>query len=171
MDLVFQTPRLLLRRFTLEDAPLVLELNSDPEILKYLHEPKIENLQHAEDVLTGIILPQYKNNLGRWAIHIKENNEFIGWCGLKHRPEINETDLGYRFKKSCWGKGYATEAAKHSLYYGFEKLNIPVITGRAHIENVASLKVLEKIGMQFIKEEVVDNCPVKTYILRNPLVV
>ena len=166
MHIIFETPRLILRRFTEADAPLVLELNSDPIVLKYLHEPILKDEDHAREIIRTIILPQYENNLGRWAMHTKENNEFIGWCGLKNRPEINEIDLGYRLKPTAWGKKYATEAAAHTLKYGFEELNLNEITGRAHIENIASLKVLEKIGMKFIREEIVDDCPVKTYTMR-----
>ncbi len=66
-----------------------------------------------------------------------------------------------------WGNGYAFEAAKHTVDYGFNQLHLKTIVGRAHIENIASLKILEKIGMQFIKEEVVDNCPVKTFSITN----
>jgi ribosomal-protein-alanine N-acetyltransferase len=165
MHIVFETPRLLLRQFTEEDAPLILQLNSDPEIVKYVHEPVLTNEEQAKKILLDIILPQYKNNLGRWAIHTKSSNEFIGWCGLKYRLELNEIDLGYRLKKDAWGKGYATEAAKHTLDHGLNNLNLQLITGRAHIENIASLKVLEKIGMRFISEGIVDDCPVKTYTI------
>jgi RimJ/RimL family protein N-acetyltransferase len=161
--LIFETDRLLAHRFTEADAALVLSLNSDPEILKYIHETPVKDETHAKEILNTIILPQYKNGLGRWAIRLKQNNEFIGWCGLKNYPDLNEIDLGYRFKKSSWGKGYGTEAAKQTLAYGFDHLKLPVITGRAHIENIASLKILEKIGMQFVREEVVDHCLVRTY--------
>jgi ribosomal-protein-alanine N-acetyltransferase len=167
MHIVFETPRLILRRLTEADAPLVLSLNSDPEVLKYLHEPQLKDEAHAAEIIRTIILPQYENNLGRWAMHTKEKNEFIGWCGLKNMPELGEIDLGYRLKPTAWGKKYATEAAAHTIIYGFDKLGLEVITGRAHIENIASLKVLEKIGMTFIREEVVDDCPVKTYEIRN----
>ena len=167
MHFILTTPRLYLRQFTLADAPLLLALNSDPEVLKYLHEIPLKDEAHAIEILTTVILPQYPNNLGRWAVHLNDTNEFIGWCGLKHRPEIDEIDLGYRFMKKYWGNGYAFEAAKHVLDYGFNHLHIKSITGRAHIDNIASLKVLEKIGMQFIKEEIVDSCPVKTYIAVN----
>ncbi|MCP9752860.1 GNAT family N-acetyltransferase [Ferruginibacter sp. HRS2-29] len=163
---ILETPRLLLRRFTEADAPLIFGLNSDPEVLKYLHEFPLIDKKDAERIIRDVILPQYENDLGRWAVILKETNEFIGWCGLKYRPEMNETDLGYRFKKSSWGKGYGTEAAKHTLQYGFDKLKLKEITGRAHIENIGSLKILEKIGMKFIKEEVVDNCPVKTFVAK-----
>jgi len=143
-------------------------LNSDPEVLKYLHEPVVKDETHAVEILRTIILPQYEKDLGRWAIHTKEKNEFIGWCGLKYRPEINEIDLGYRFVKTAWGKGYATEAAGATLDHGFKKLRLPLITGRAHIDNIASIKVLEKIGMQYIGEGIVDDCPVRTYTAANP---
>ncbi len=168
MQIIFETERLFLRRFTETDTGLLLYLNSDPEVLKYLHEPVVKDETHAVEILRTIILPQYEKDLGRWAIHTKEKNEFIGWCGLKYRPEINEIDLGYRFVKTAWGKGYATEAAGATLDHGFKKLRLPLITGRAHIDNIASIKVLEKIGMQYIGEGIVDDCPVRTYTAANP---
>ena len=165
MHIVLQTPRLYLRRFTEADAPLLLQLNSNPEVLKYLHEPLLKTEEQALQVLQNIILPQYKNNLGRWAIHLKSTNEFIGWCGLKYLVDTDEIDLGYRLMQQFWGNGYAFEAAKHTMDYGFNQLHLKTIVGRAHVENTGSLKILQKIGMQFIKEEIVDNCPVKTFIL------
>lgn len=167
MDFIFETARLYLRQFTLDDAGLILALNSDPEVLKYLHEPLLQDEAHATQILKTIILPQYEKKIGRWATFTKDNNEFIGWCGLKYRPELDEIDLGYRFMKKYWGFGYATEAARHTLEYGLQKLHLQTITGRAHIENIASLKILEKIGMQYVSEGIVDDCPVKTYIATN----
>ena len=168
MHIIFQTPRLILSQFTEADAPLILALNSDREIVKYVHEPTLKTVEQAKEIITSIILPQYQNNLGRWAIHTKDNMDFIGWCGLKYRPEINEIDLGYRLIQKAWGKGYATEAAGQTLQYGFKNLQLKLITGRAHIENIASTKVLEKIGMDFIGEGIVDDCPVRTYTKANP---
>lgn len=167
MKIIFETPRLILRQFTEVDAPLILALNSDPDIVKYVHEPILKTQEQAENILKEIILPQYKNNLGRWAIHTKGNMEFIGWCGLKFRPEKDEIDLGYRLVQKAWGKGFATEAAQHSLEHGFKNLQLKLITGRAHIENQGSIKVLEKIGMDFIGEGIVDDCPVRTYTKSN----
>ena len=168
MHIIFETPRLILRQFTKADAPLIFQLNSDPKIVKYVHEPVLEREEQAQIIINNIILPQYKRKLGRWAIHIKDGMEFIGWCGLKYRPELDEIDLGYRLIKKAWGKSYATEAAQNTLDHGFKKLDIRLITGRAHIENIASIKILEKIGMQFIGEGIVDDCLVRTYTLANP---
>lgn len=103
MKVVFETPHLILGQFTEADAPLILQLNSDPEIVKYVHEP-VTSEEQAKKIIVDIILPQYKNNLGRWATYTKSNNEFIGWCGLKYRPELNEIDLGYRLIRSAWEK-------------------------------------------------------------------
>ena len=168
MHTIFETPRLILRRFSAEDAPLIFHLNSDPEVVKYVHERLLQTEEDAKDVIVNIILPQYERNLGRWAMHTKSDNEFIGWCGLKYLPERNEIDLGYRIKKKSWGNGYATEAAIHTLAYGFNTLQLPLIVGKAHVENLASLKILEKIGMKFIREEVEDECPIKVYTIANP---
>jgi RimJ/RimL family protein N-acetyltransferase len=169
MHIILQTPRLILRRFTEADAGLILALSSDPEIVRYVHEPTLKTEEQAKKILADIILPQYKNNLGRWAIHTKDDMDFIGWCGLKYRPELDEIDLGYRLVQKAWGKGIATEAARHALDFGFKNLQLKLITGRAHIKNIASYKVLEKIGMNFIGEGTVDDCPVRTYTKANPL--
>ncbi len=154
---------------TLADAPLILRLNSDPEVLKYLHEPALRDETHATEILEKVILPQYiRFNLGRWAVELKADNTFIGWCGLKNRPEIDEVDLGYRLMQPFWGYGYATEAARHCLHYGFTTARLPVITGRTHTDNTASLAILQKIGMQYIKDEMEDDCPVKIFRAFNP---
>jgi [ribosomal protein S5]-alanine N-acetyltransferase len=170
MNSIIETDRLILRTFTTGDAALIYELNLDPDVTRYTGDP-VKDLDHAQQILEQVILPQYAlYNHGRWAVHVKPDLEFIGWCGLKARPERNEIDLGYRFLKKAWGKGYATEAAWASLNYGFEKLHLPRIVGRAMPQNTASIRVLEKCGMKFIGEEVVDDHPALTYEALYPLI-
>lgn len=174
MNIVIETDRLLLRTFTVEDAPLIYELNLDPEVTRYTGDP-VKDLHQAQQVLEQTILPQYAlYNHGRWAVHVKGPDPvatgFIGWCGLKARPERNEIDLGYRFMQKAWGKGYASEAAWACLEYGFKNLNLQRIVGRAMPQNKASLRVLEKCGMQYIGEEVVDDHPAITYEAIHPLI-
>lgn len=156
MNVIFETERLVFRPFEPGEGQLIYSLNEDPEITRYTGDP-VRDLDHAEEILREVILPQYSlYNHGRWAVHTKPGMEFIGWCGLKYQPELDEIDLGYRFMKQAWGKGYASEAAMASIKYGFEKLGLRRIVGRAMPENIASVKVLEKCGMRFIGEEVVD---------------
>ncbi len=168
MDTIFETPRLLLRKFTPDDANLIYELNKDPDVTRFTHDP-MHDIRQANYVLTKMILPQYElYGYGRWAVHLKHENEFIGWCGLKYRPELDEIDLGFRFKRVSWGKGYATESALATIAHGFNVLKLTRITGHAEPENFASCKVLENCGMQYIGNEEVDGFSVRTYIINNP---
>ena len=170
MNVVIETERLLLRTFTMNDVQLIYDLNSDSNVTRYTHD-LITSREQAKEILEKVILPQYAlYNHGRWAVHTKNDLEFIGWCGLKYRFERNEVDLGYRFKTTAWGKGFATEGAYATLDYGFNKLNIQKIAGRAVPENVGSWRVLEKIGMQFTREELIDGHWARTYMLSHPLI-
>ena len=170
MNVVIETERLVLRLFTEEDAFLIYELNIDPDVIRYTHDGA-GDLEHAKEVLEKTILPQYVLfNFGRWAVHLKPRLEFLGWCGLKYRSQSNEVDLGDRFKKQAWGKGFATEAAFASLRYGFEKLGLKRIVARAEVDNVASCRVLEKCGMLFTGLGEVDGFPVRVYELFSPSV-
>lgn len=175
MNIILETNRLLLRTFTIADADLILQLNLNPEVTRYTGDP-MKDIKHAKEVLEKVILPQYAlYNHGRWAVIVKGApgqgyNEFIGWCGLKARPERNEIDLGYRFMKNAWGKGYATEAAFACLQYGFKELGLKRIIGRAMPENIASIRVLEKCGMLYVGEETVDGHPAKTFEMYNPFI-
>lgn len=171
MDVVIETERLLLRKFTDADTGLIYELNRIEDVTRYTGDP-IRDVAHAQEVLDKVILPQYTlYNHGRWAVHTKPDHTFIGWCGLKARPERDfEIDLGYRFIPSSWGNGYATEAAFACLQYGFKQLGLKRIVGRAVPQNTASLKVLEKIGMQYVCDEIVDEHPAKTYEALNPFI-
>jgi len=170
MNVVIETNRLLLRTFTTDDAGLVYELNKDPEVTRYTGDP-MADIEQARQVLEKTIIPQYVlYNYGRWAVHIKQGLAFIGWCGLKFRPERNEIDLGYRFIRSYWGNGYATEAAFACIQYGFEKLHLPRIFAGAEPGNTGSWRILEKCGMQYIGDELIDGHMARTYELLNPFI-
>jgi ribosomal-protein-alanine N-acetyltransferase len=170
MNVVIETERLLLRNFTEDDGSLIYELNIDPDVAKYTHD-NLRDPDHAKEMLEKTILPQYAlYNHGRWAVLLKPGLEFIGWCGLKYRINVNEVDVGYRFKKHAWGKGYATEAAFASIRYGFEKPGLKRLVGRAEIGNIASWRVLENCGMQYIGQGEVDGFSVRIYEIFNPSV-
>lgn len=142
-----ETQRLYFREFTPADAPLLYEMHQDPEITRYTGDPlPWDSIAQAEKVLQEIIIPQYARQIGRWAVHLKSDDTFIGWCGLKDLG--GEIDLGYRYIQKYWGKGYATEAARAILEYGLSK-GLPNIAGRASVHNPASIKVLERIGLIF----------------------
>jgi len=106
MNIVFTSEQLTFREFEPGDGLLIYHLNSDPEVLTFLHENPV-SIEEAERVVLEVILPQYKKyNHGRWAVYQTTSGEFIGWCSLKYREEENITDLSYRFKKSILGAGF-----------------------------------------------------------------
>lgn len=151
MTPIISTERLYLKEFTLNDAQLLVDLNSDPEVTKFVGEGAIDTAE-AMRLLNEVIIPQYSNKMGRWAVYLRSNNEFIGWCGIKYLASLDEYDLGYRFFKKYWGKGHATESSKAVVEYGKNVLKLKEIVGRASVDNHNSIKVLEKAGLKF-KEE------------------
>ncbi|MFT4155351.1 GNAT family N-acetyltransferase [Parafilimonas sp.] len=166
MNIIFQSPRLYFRKLTEEDVALLLDLDSNPNVTKYMHRPAptIENILQE---LHQRILPHYKTyGYGRWAIHLKQDNNFIGTGGLKYMPELDEADMGYQLKEAYWGKGYGYEAARAMLDYGLAVLKLPAIFAKALPENTASWKIMEKCGMQYL-EDVMDanGLMVKKYCL------
>lgn len=169
MIIKLETPRLYLREFTIDDAQLLIDLNSNQNVTRYTGDGPLKDLEEAQYILTDIIFPQYKNNIGRWAVHLKSNNEFIGWCGLKFIAQDNEIDLGYRFFENHWGQGYASESAKAVLEYGVNNLKLKNIIARAAKDNVASINVLKKLGMVYLKEDMCAHDPAEVYILDKPL--
>lgn len=149
MNLILQTDRLLLREFLISDAESLYMLNDDYDVIKYTGDVPFLNVNEAKLFLKNYN-PYKTFGFGRWAVIDKSNNEFLGWCGLKFSPELQETDIGFRFFKKNWNKGYATEAANACIHFGFDNLNLKKIVGRAMESNTASIKVLEKIGMQYV---------------------
>ncbi len=149
MKTILQAPRLILREFTIEDVQNFYELNRNPNVIQFTGDDAFQSISEAEEFLKNY-KDYEKNGYGRWAVIEKQSGEFLGWCGLKF--DGKETDIGFRFFEQHWGKGYATESAKACLEYGFNTLNLAEIVGRAMKENIASHKVLEKIGLKFIEE-------------------
>ena len=165
-NIILSTERLYLREFTIDDAQLLIDLNSDIEVTRYTGDGPVKDLEESKRILVEIIFPQYKNKIGRWAVHLKSNDEFIGWCGLKHLAESDETDLGYRFFKIHWGKGYATESAKAVLDYGVNTIKLKNIRARAAKANTASLNVIKKLGLTYSRDEMCAHDPAEVYILK-----
>jgi ribosomal-protein-alanine N-acetyltransferase len=151
MKLILETDRLLLRELNINDAGSFYKLNLNPNVLKYTGNSAFKNIEEAKEFL--INYSDYEENgIGRWAVINKSNHEFLGWCGLKYDNALDETDIGFRFFEEYWNKNYATESAKACINYGFDKLGLKVILGRAMSQNKASIKVLEKIGLVFSRE-------------------
>lgn len=148
---VLETDRLYLRRMDLKDAENAYLLNLDPEVIQFTGDVSFESIENARFFLTNYDHYE-KYDFGRWAVIDKESDAFLGWCGLKFTPEIEEYDIGFRFYKKYWNKGYATEAAQACIDLGFNHYNLTTIVGRARKENIGSIRVLEKIGLTYLRD-------------------
>jgi len=158
MNIIIETKRLILREFTINDFEAVFEFNSRVEVHKYTGDEIIKSIERAKEIISNIWLNDYKNyGYGRWAVIYKPENKIIGFAGLKYLPEINETDIGYRFLPEYWGKGIATEVSKKIINYGFDQLKLNRIIGITMPENIGSCKVLEKIGLTLYKVDQYDD--------------
>jgi [ribosomal protein S5]-alanine N-acetyltransferase len=164
MNLVLETKRLTLRPLTFSDAEAMYKMDNNPNVHNYLGKKPIQTIEECQDYI-GQIRNQYiKNKIGRFAVVLKETNEVIGWAGLKFitEPEnelVNFYDIGYRLQEEHWGNGYAQEAAKAWLDYGFFKLKKGTIYASAHVDNRNSRRILEKIGMQLKSEYMWQDIP------------
>jgi [ribosomal protein S5]-alanine N-acetyltransferase len=150
MKHILETDRLLLREFVQEDFAELFRMNRDKEIMQYVGDGATRNYEEQIDELDRLILNYKKRpGLGIWATLLKESNTFIGGSGLVYYDNTSEIEIGYRMLKEYWNQGYATEASKALLQYGFEQLGLKKIVSSAHTENIASRRVMEKIGLQF----------------------
>lgn len=150
-----ETTRFILRELVPEDVDAFFELDTDPEVLKYLGVKPLERKEQAMDIIQYVRRQYEENGIGRWAVEDKATGEFLGWAGLKFIKEtINGQcdfyDVGYRLLRRHWGRGIASECAQASLAYGFEVLKAPEIYAYAHADNGASNRVLQKVGLRLV---------------------
>lgn len=166
MRIITKSKRLYLREFVLEDAIHFFKMNLDEDVIKYTGDVAFKSEAEA-----ALFLSKYREyklyKMGRWAVCDKKNHAFLGWCGLKYHPEEDFVEVGYRFYRKYWGNGYATESSKAVIFYGFNTLNIKTIYARVVIQNLASQRVIEKCGLQFITTQKHHGMPSKLYKIEN----
>jgi RimJ/RimL family protein N-acetyltransferase len=149
-SIFIETDRLYLRQWQLSDYAAFIEMNSDTEVMRYFPSTLLPEQSMA---LIGRITKQIdESGYGLFAVEKKEDHSFIGFTGFSHpRFEAYFTpciEIGWRLHNSYWNKGFATEAAKACIAYGFEKLKFNDIYSFTSVQNKPSERVMQKIGMQ-----------------------
>jgi ribosomal-protein-alanine N-acetyltransferase len=162
MMLKIETARLQLRQFTIDDLEDLFRIYSNPEVMRYL---SVRTREQTHASLLRHIKQWEEYGFGMWAVVHKINGQLIGRCGLMFLDNTPEVELGYVFAKPYWNMGLATEASKASLNYGFELLKLERIVAIAQPENVASQRVMQKVGMKYEKDAHYYNCDVVYYAL------
>lgn len=153
MTTLIETDRLIMRKFTLDDADAVFEFSTCEAVTEFTGDAGVVKTKaDAKELIKRIWLAEYEAyGYARYALVYKADNKVIGFCGLKFETRINSTDIGYRLLPAYWGKGLATEAATATLEYAQRTLNIDHILGEAVDENIASNKLLKNVGFKFVK--------------------
>ncbi len=149
-----ESERLIFRRFTLEDLPLLIEQRSDPEVNKFLGGSTLQNATSLAKRIRFYMSCYDSHGFGTCAMIWKPTGEMIGSAGLQPLEDTGEIEVGYSMIREYWGKGIGTEAARAWLDHGFRNHGLKRIVAVAHTENWASRRIMEKLGMHYEKTEV-----------------
>ncbi|MBD1584194.1 GNAT family N-acetyltransferase [Pseudoalteromonas sp. S16_S37] len=164
---IANSERLSYRLMNENDAHLLFELDQDPAVMKYING----GVPNTMDDINNTFIPRLKaftnvqQGWGLWQVNIAETGQFIGWILVRPMGFFNnervdsDLELGWRFKQCTWGKGYASEAANHIAHTLASNLAIHSFSATALPDNLASIAIMKKLGMCFVKE----------YIHKDPL--
>lgn len=152
MPLPIETQRLLIRSFSTLDAPALHErVFGDPEAMRYIPRGASPSVERTRGSIERFIAHERQHGFALFAVELKETGELIGDCGLflveGRGPEV---EVAYHFGKAWWGQGYATEAARACLDFGFADCGLSEIIAICFPEHVASRRVMEKAGMRYV---------------------
>lgn len=156
MQVFLETERLVLRRFTEDDVDELFDLDGDPEVMRFLTGGGTTTREEIQTDTLPRFLQYYERftDFGFWAAIEKSTGEFLGWFEF-HPPEGDnpgEVELGYRLRRSAWGKGYATEGSRALIQKGFTELGVRRVFARTMAVNIASRRVMEKSGLTLARE-------------------
>ncbi len=154
MQVLLQTERLTLRKIVAADAENLFQLDNDPEVMRYING----GTETSREVIEGKLLPVFmcydnpRPGLGIWAIERRAVGDFLGWVSLREVAAIEGVaELGYRLSKVSWGQGFAQEAVCALLDIAFCDLRLERVLGTTYEANQASRRLMERIGMRFIR--------------------
>lgn len=152
---ILETERMVFRRFTAADAEHLIELDSDPEVMRFL----TGGIPTPRQAIQNDILPAFLRSYERWpgfgvfAATGKESALFLGWFSFRpvHEASCDEVSLGYRLRRAVWGQGYATEGACALIRYGFSRPGVQRVVASTYQDNLASRRVMEKAGLVLVR--------------------
>lgn len=155
MDVYLRTEHLELRKFTADDVDLLVELDSDAEVMHFITGGQLT----SRDEIVNDVMPAFLGYYGRydgfgfWAATDRSTGEFLGWFHLRPAPgdEPDEVELGYRLRRSAWGRGYATEGSRALIAKAFTELGVRRVHAETMTVHGASRAVMERAGLRFVR--------------------
>ena len=151
---LLKTERLILREFTLDDAPFILTLLNEPSFLRFIGDKKVRTLEAARHYLLNGPMASYAHNgFGLNLVALSDSHTPIGMCGLLKREELPDPDIGFAFLPDFWSKGFAFESATAVMNDARERLKPNRVLAIVNPDNDASIKLLERLGMRFERDK------------------
>ena len=155
MQAFLETERLVLRRFTTGDVDNLVGLDADPDVMRFVSGGIPTSRDEIENEFLPAFLGYYQRYqaYGFWAAIEKSTGDFLGWFHFRPREGTapDQVELGYRMRKSAWGKGYATEGSRALIRKGFAESSVQRMTAEAMAANMASRRVMEKAGLTLVR--------------------
>ena len=165
MSVQIETDRLLLRPLSIADLDQFLAMHAAPEVIRtmgpYSRGTAVERLESYEREWR-------EHGYGLVALTERATGRFVGRSGLKYWPQFDETEVGWVLHPSFWGRGFATEAARACLDWGFRNLDVPYITAMIMPDNRPSLRVAERLGMTPLRTDVLNDLAVIVHSIVRP---
>jgi len=162
--IIAETHRLVVRHFSDNDLEYLAAILADPEVMKFSLKG-VKTKTETKELIRRIISDYQSKGCGLYAVILRENKQLIGYCGFFFWSIAGkeEVEIGYRLDPKYWGRGLATEAAIAVRNYGFEKFNFSSLISIIEAENIASIRVAQKIGMEYEKDYIFMGMSVKIY--------
>jgi RimJ/RimL family protein N-acetyltransferase len=155
MQVYCETQRLVLRRFTMADVDNLVRLDADPDVMHFITGGMPTAREEIEKEILPAFLAYYERfeGYGFWAAIQKPAGQFLGWFHFRPREgaSLDEAELGYRLRKSAWGKGYATEGSRALIRKGFTEFGVRRVVAETMAVNLASRRVMEKAGLTLVR--------------------
>ena len=169
---MLETDRLILRDLQESDLPALIALNQDPEVMQNF--PKLYSQAESLRLYQGIQDEVKAYGYSLWAVEEKDSQKFIGLVGLHHSDlQICDgkeaVEIGWHLRKEFWNHGYATEAAKACLDFAFQQASVSEVYSFTSLLNHPSQKVMQKLGMEFVKEFDNEKVPAESPLYRHVL--
>ncbi len=160
LSLEFDTDRLRLREFVMDDAAFILRLLNEPSFIEFIGDRGVRTLQDAERYLREGPLSSYRQyGHGLLRVSLKDGDIPIGMCGLVKRDTLPHPDIGFALLPAFWDQGFVTEAARVVMQHGREALGIQVVLGITTPGNARSIAVLQKLGLSFLEQKPLGDRP------------
>lgn len=158
-------PAVSLRRLREDDVPMILALESDPEVMRHSTGIKPATQARRQELLDWLQTPP--GDIGHWAV-VDPQGAAIGWISLTQLEDTGSLQLAYRLQRAAWGQGYATQAARQLCDYAWRALEVAALVAVAWPDNLGSQRVLEKLGFTFRGIEAHYGRATRVYVLARP---